>query len=224
MLGGFVTVAPPAPSASAPSESLSPITEGKPHSLGEDAYAMLVGCILLVIGLVLLRTAGLVTGGIAGLALLASYLVPIPAGILFTLINIPFFVFAWFAMGGRFATKAVLANAGIAGVSALAALSLHLTQVAAPFAAVTGGTLIGFGLLVMTRHGTGVGGTGVLTLWLHRRRGWNIGRTQLAMDVVILLASTPLVTPSRFVWSLVSELAMVAMVVVWHRPGRYTGY
>lgn len=34
-----------------------------------------------------LKAAGLVTGGIAGLALMTSYLVPLPAGVLFTLLN-----------------------------------------------------------------------------------------------------------------------------------------
>ena len=44
---------------------------GRPHSVAEDGYALAIGCILIGLGLVLLKGAGLVTGGIAGVALLA---------------------------------------------------------------------------------------------------------------------------------------------------------
>jgi hypothetical protein len=51
---------------------------GQRHSPAEDIYALVVGCVLVVLGLVLLRAAGLVTGGVAGIALLVSYVVPPP--------------------------------------------------------------------------------------------------------------------------------------------------
>lgn len=72
---------------------------GRPHTRLEDGYGLAIGCVLIVLGLMFLKAAGLVTGGIAGVALLLSYLVPLPAGVLFTLINIPFFVFAQRTMG-----------------------------------------------------------------------------------------------------------------------------
>ena len=52
-----------------------------------------------MLGICFLKSAGLVTGGVAGIALLVSYLVPLPVGVLFTLINIPFFLFAYPAHG-----------------------------------------------------------------------------------------------------------------------------
>src|SRR5207244_3402672 len=109
-----------------------------------------------------------VTGGVAGIALLLSYLVPLPAGVLFTLINIPFFVFAHKVMGGRFAVKSMLVNLGIASFSALSRVSISVVGVHPAFAALVGGTVIGLGILVLARHQAGVGGTGVITLWLQR--------------------------------------------------------
>ncbi len=85
---------------------------GVPHSRIEDVYALVVGCILLTLGLVFLKAAGLVTGGIAGIALLVSYLVPLPPGLLFTIINIPFFAFAYRAMGPAFMWKTIAVNGG----------------------------------------------------------------------------------------------------------------
>jgi len=197
---------------------------GRPHSLAEDAYALVIGCILLVLGLVFLKAAGLVTGGVAGIALLLSYWLPLPAGVLFTLINIPFFAFAHRVMGGRFAAKSLMVNGGIAAFSAVGRLSIRVVDVHPAFAAIVGGTLIGLGILALARHQAGVGGTGVVTLWLQRRRGWNPGLTQIAIDVVILGISLPMLSTGQFVWSAVSAAAISLILIAWHRPGRYIGH
>ena len=197
---------------------------GRPHSVAEDAYALVIGCVLLVLGLIFLKAAGLVTGGVAGIALLLSYLVPLPAGVLFTLINIPFFVFAHKVMGGRFAVKSMLVNAGIASFSALSRVSISVVDVHPAFAALVGGTVIGLGILVLARHQAGVGGTGVITLWLQRTRGWNAGRTQIGLDVLILAAAIPVVSGKQLAWSVLSAVAISLILIAWHRPGRYIGH
>jgi len=92
------------------------------------------------------------------------------------------------------------------------------------FAAVVGGTVIGLGILVLARHQAGVGGTGVVTLWLQRTRGWNAGRTQIALDVVILAAAIPVVSTGQLVWSVLSAAAISLILIAWHRPGRYIGH
>ena len=95
-------------------------TSPLPHSRFEDAYAILTGCLFVVLGMVWLKAAELVTGGIAGLALLVSYFAPLPAGVLFTLLNLPFFLLARRAMGRAAMMKAVVANLTIAGLALIA--------------------------------------------------------------------------------------------------------
>jgi len=197
---------------------------GVPHSRIEDIYALVVGCILLTLGLVLLKAAGLVTGGIAGIALLVSYVVPLPPGLLFTIINIPFFLFAYRAMGAGFMWKTVAVNAGIAAFSVAMNLGLGIAHIEPLFAAVVGGTVIGMGILALARHGAGVGGTGVVTLWLFKRHGINAGLSQISCDVVILLASLSVISPTRLAWSALSAIAISGILIAWHRPGRYTGF
>ncbi|EZP56951.1 MULTISPECIES: YitT family protein [unclassified Sphingomonas] len=197
---------------------------GRPHSLAEDGYALLIGCILIVVGLIFLKAAGLVTGGVAGIALLLSYSIPLPAGVLFTLINIPFFAFAHRVMGARFAVKSAIVNGGIAALSTLARVSVHILDIHPAFAALVGGTVIGMGILSLARHQAGVGGTGVITLWLQRKHGWNAGRSQIAIDVVILAVSAPMLTLTQLGWSAVSAAAMSLILIAWHRPGRYIGH
>lgn len=203
-----------------PTRHDSPV-RGIAHSVAEDGYALVVGCVLLVLGMVLLHAAGLVTGGIAGVALLLSYLVPAPAGVLFTLINLPFFLFAHRVMGARFAAKTVLVNVGIAAISAVAKAALHVRDVHPMFAALVGGTVIGMGILSLARHDAGVGGTGVVTLWLRRRHGWNPGCTQIAIDVLILAAAIPVINGPKLAWSALSAAAISLVLIAWHRPDRY---
>jgi len=47
---------------------------------------------------------------VAGLALIASYFLPLPPGVLFTLLNVPFFLLAGRAMGRSAMIEAIVAN------------------------------------------------------------------------------------------------------------------
>ena len=69
------------------------------HTSFEDAYALCIGCILIAVGLAMLRGAHLVTGGTAGLALLISRFVSVSPGVLFAILNMPFFILAARVMG-----------------------------------------------------------------------------------------------------------------------------
>lgn len=194
------------------------------HTRLEDGYALVIGCAMIVQGLVCLRAAGLVTGGVAGIALLLSYLIHQPPGLLFTALNLPFFVLAWRVMGPGFTAKTMLANVGVLGFSLAAPFVLRIAAIDPLFAALFGGTVIGMGILSLARHQAGVGGTGVVTLWLQRRRGWNAGATQIAIDACVLLISATVVEPGRLFLSALSAAAMSAVLIVFHRPGRYGGY
>jgi uncharacterized membrane-anchored protein YitT (DUF2179 family) len=196
------------------------------HSLLEDAYAYLTGCIFVVLGLVWLNSAGLVTGGIAGMALLLSYIVPLQPGVLFTLLNIPFLLLAGRALGRTAIFKGVIANLLISGLALVAPLAFRLDGVNGPFAALVGGTVIGAGILILARHQVGVGGIGMLAIALQKSRGWNAGRTQLAADILIVSSALPILGMglNQFAISILSAAAVAGVLIVFHKPGRYTGY
>lgn len=192
-----------------------------PHTVAEDAYGLVSGVLFAAVGIAMLKAAGLVTGGIAGIALLVSYLVPMPVGLLFMLINLPFFLFAYVFMGPRFTVKSLIGSALIMGLLQLVPFVFVLQFVHPAFAALIGGTLCGMGVLAFARHGAGMGGTGIVTLWLYKKFGINAGRSQMAIDSVILLVSLSVVTPKLVLWSALSGVALSGMMMTWHRPGRY---
>lgn len=196
------------------------------HTLIEDVYATLTGCAFAVFGLVWLKATGLVTGGIAGLALLLSYLVPVPVGLLFALLNIPFFVLASATMGRGFLLKAVLATVLISLFAIMSPFAFRIEVVNPVFASLFGGTMIGVGLLLLARHRVGVGGLGILALALQQWRGWNAGRTLLVGDSLILLTAIPALDldAGQLALSVMSAAAAAGVLIFFHRAGRYTGY
>ena len=193
------------------------------HTLIEDIYAFAIGCSFVVLGMMFLKAAGLVTGGVAGIALLASYVVPLPVGLLFLLINIPFFLFAWPAMGRRFMIKTVIVNLAIMAGARAAPYAFHLDKVHPLFAAIFGGTVIGMGILSLARHSAGAGGTGVLALYLQKTRNINAGKTQMLCDALILSASILVLNGQQIVFSILSAIAMSGVLIGFHKPERYIG-
>jgi len=103
----------------------------------------------------------------------------------------------------------------------LVAKGLVLTSASPAAAAVIGGTVMGMGLLAVTRHGTAVGGSSVIARWLSRKKGWNFGRLLMITDATIIATSALVLGPERAIWSLVSATSANLMIMTWHRPDRY---
>ena len=214
----------PAYGAMVSDETTMPARDRTRHTLLEDAYALVTGAWLIAFGLVLMKAAGIVTAGVAGLALLASYHVPLGVGLLFFLINIPFFIVGLFKLGRPFMLRTIIACGLIFLFAAVTRNSLEIASIHPAFAALGGGTCSGFGLLALLRHKTGVGGVNILAVWMQNARGWSVGRMHMALDALILLVALTSLDLAAFGWSVLSMVAINMILVAWHRPGRYTGY
>jgi uncharacterized membrane-anchored protein YitT (DUF2179 family) len=184
----------------------------------EDAYAIFVSSLLIVGGLLLLSSAGLITGGLSGIALLLSYLMPIQPGIALILLSIPFYLFAGRGMGAGFLTKTIAASVCLSLFSALAPLALRVEVVSKPIAAIAAGAMLGMGTLSLARHGAGVGGFGALFLWLERHHGVNPGKIQICVDIVIFAVSCAIITPTDLLWSALTTVTGSLILILWQRP------
>lgn len=194
------------------------------HSLLEDAYAMLTGCTLAALGLVLMKTAGITTAGVAGIALLASYHLPLGVGLLFFLLNLPFLALGLRVLGRAFLLRTTIAVILVFALASLAHASLDITWVHPAFAALAGGTASGVGILALVRHNIGVGGVNIVALWAQKRRGWNVGKLHLVLDGAILIAAAATLSLDQWIWSMISMLAINMVLVAYHKPGRYVGH
>ena len=191
------------------------------HSLLEDAQALVTGTLFVALGVTLFRHAGMVTGGTAGMAFVAHYAAGWSFGLVFFLLNLPFYGLAWRRMGRRFTLKTFIAVGLLAVLTEVLPQWLVLQQVHPLFAAVGGGLLAGAGFLILFRHQASLGGLNVLVLWLQEHRGWRAGQVQMGIDLAILLAATPWLDARRLGLSVLGAAALNFALAVNHKPGRY---
>ena len=193
------------------------------HRPFEDVAAMLTGTLMVALGVTFYSTAGLLTGGTAGLALLLGRATGSEFGAAFFAINLPFYYLAVKRMGWKLASRTFLAVLLVSLLSKLAASSISMGHLDPIFAAVTGGALTGIGLLILFRHRASLGGINILALYLQERHNLRAGYVQLAIDALILLASVLVLDLARLALSLLGTCVLNLVLATNHRPGRYTG-
>lgn len=191
------------------------------HSALEDAQGISAGVIVSALGLAFYQAAGLVTSGMAGLALVLSYMTGWDPGVLFWCLNLPFYILAILRMGWPFTIKTFAAITGLSVLVSVQGQWIGLASLNPAYAAVGGGVLIGFGLLGLFRHRASLGGVGILALYLQDRLGWRPGLTQLAFDLGIFALGLFVLPWSALGWSLLGALVLNLFLTVNHRLDRY---
>ena len=191
------------------------------HRWHEDVQALLTGNLFVSLGVVLFGQTGLLSGGTAGIAFVIHYATGWNFGLLFFLINLPFYGLAWKRMGRAFTIKTFASVALMALFSNLLPHLLDIRQVQPVLAAVLGGLLVGAGMLMLFRHQASLGGLNVLALYLQERRGWRAGLIQMGLDCCIVLAAFALTDAWHVALSVLGAVAMNQTLAINHRKGRY---
>ncbi|MDZ4129525.1 MAG: YitT family protein, partial [Hydrogenophaga sp.] len=132
-----------------------PSSRHKPH---EDIQALLTGTLFVALGVVMFRHTGLITGGTAGLAFLLHYATGWNFSLVFFAINLPFYGLAFQRMGWVFTLKTFAAVALLALFVQWVPQGITFGALSTGFAAVTGGLLMGAGMLMLFRHRASLGG------------------------------------------------------------------
>jgi uncharacterized membrane-anchored protein YitT (DUF2179 family) len=192
------------------------------HTLFEDVQAIVTGALIVSVGVAMHKQAGLLTGGITGVAFLSHYATKLNFGLMLVLLNLPFYVFAVHKMGWEFTIKSLSA---VCLVSALTELSPHVLRfefVHPVFSGITGGLMIGVGMLILFRHKGSLGGLNVLVLHLQETRGWRAGHLQMGFDLAILLAASFVVSPILLLSSVLGAFMLNLAIATNHRRDRYT--
>jgi uncharacterized membrane-anchored protein YitT (DUF2179 family) len=192
------------------------------HRLQDDVQGLVTGTAFVALGVFLMKSAGLVPGGIVGIALLLHYGSGLDLGAILFLVNLPFYLLAWTRMGRAFTLRTAVAVSLLSLLSWWLPRAVTLQQIDGALAAVLGGLLCGAGILIVFRHGASVGGLNILVLRLQDRFGWPAGKTQMALDALIVLGGAWTVGDTRkLALSVLAVVALNLALVYNHRPGRY---
>ncbi len=165
------------------------MADGDRHTLLEDVQAIVTACAFFSLGLTLLGSAGLLMGGTPGIALLVARVTHLPFGVVYVLVNVPFFWLGVRVLGWPFTLRTFAAIGLLAVATDRLPRVLALGQVAPLYAAAMGGALAGVGLLMLFRHDASLGGLNIVAIWLQKRFGVRAGVFQLTVDACIVVAS-----------------------------------
>ncbi|ENX18451.1 hypothetical protein F895_00066 [Acinetobacter sp. CIP 64.2] len=191
------------------------------HSKIEDALAMLTGTFILSFAMILLKQAGIMSGGTAGLSLLLHYVTDIKFGTLFFLINIPFYYFAYKKMGIALVVKTFIAVTLLAGFSELIPQFFHLSDVNPIYATIFANVLMGVSFLILFRHRSSLGGINLLALYLQERFNIPAGKVQLGLDMAILSTSLLFVDWKLILISILGVIILNSIILLNHKTTRY---
>lgn len=193
------------------------------HSWLDDGHALVAGSLFVALGLTMFAHAGLLTGGVAGVAFLLSYGTGWSLALCFFVLSLPFFVLSWQRLGQTFTLKSLGAVVLVSVCTELAPRVVRFEVLNPWVASVLGGFLIGFGLLALLRHQASVGGVNILAQWLQQSRGLSAGKVQMSVDIAVVLTALLVVPPQRVLQSVVGAVAIGVILTLNHRPGRYLG-
>ncbi len=191
------------------------------HRLYEDVLALLLGTMVVSLGVTLYSESVLVTGSTAGAALLIEHATGLSFGVIFFLINLPFYWLAFKRMGTAFTVKTFIAVGLVSGFSKLTPMMVDFHMLNPIYAAIAGGALMGIGLLMLFRHRAGLGGVNILALYLQENFGIRAGYVQLGVDMVILLIAFLTLPFDKVLLSILGAVILNLIIALNHRPGRY---
>lgn len=203
---------------SAASPSLS---ERIPHTPIEDILALLLGTLVVSFGAALLKQAGALTGGMAGLAFLIHYATGIRFGVAFFVVNLPFYYLAFRRMGKGFVIKTFCAVVLVSVFTELHSRFIDISHLNPLYAAVFANCVMGIGFIVLFRHKSSLGGSNILALYLQDRYKLSAGKFMMGVDVCIVVASLFVVSLQMLLVSVLGAIILNLIIAMNHRPNRY---
>ena len=191
------------------------------HSFIEDVFALISAGLFVAFGVYLFQSQDLMVGGAAGLALLGTYGFDMDFGLLFFLINLPFYTLAWTQISKRFTINTFISVTTVSVLTEQIPAFVDISHVNPFFAAVFGGILIGVGMLMMFRHSSSLGGVGIMAFYLQQRFNIRAGTFQLTVDSCILLSALYFISWPLVLISILAAFCLNMVISLNHRPERY---
>jgi uncharacterized membrane-anchored protein YitT (DUF2179 family) len=194
------------------------------HRFYEDVLALFCAGVLVSFGVVLFGTHNLLTGGTAGIAIIGTHLFDMNFGLLFFLVNRPFYFIAWTQLSKRFTINTFISVSMVSIMTEQIGHLINIESIHPIFATVAGGLLIGVGLLIMFRHKSSLGGLGILALYLQNKFNIRAGNFGLLVDSMILGSSIFIFSLEIVILSVIGAITLNLLIAINHKPGRYQAY
>ena len=191
------------------------------HSWFEDGQAIVTSTLMAALGVYLLQSAHVVTGGAAGLTLLMCQWLGWNFALAYPLVSIPFMALALWRRGLTFTLKSMLTVALLSVFNFYLPHLVDLSSVTPWFGAVLGNLLLGVSMLIMFRHRTSLGGFNVIALIAQDKLGWKAGFVQMSLDAMIVGGFALANLSWSSLWAIIGVVVLNMVLATNHRPDRY---
>lgn len=191
------------PAASRPKH---PIRHHKltPFEIARRIFFIVLGAILVGVALeIFLVPNSVIDGGITGISIMASTLSGLPIGVFLFLLNLPFLIVGYRAIGKTFALSTLL------GVIVLS-ITTTLLHPVPPFTedillvTVFGGILLGAGTGIVIRAGGSLDGTEIVAILTNRKSPFSVGETVMFINFFILASAGFVYSWDRAMFSMIA--------------------
>lgn len=153
-----------------------------------DILGILLGSAIVAAGMqAVIIPAGLLSGGVSGVAIIIGRLSHWDIGLLYLLLNIPIFIAGFRSISSRFALYSIIGTLSLSGFLTLfALLKLNFGIDELLLSCILGGVITGLGSGINLRcHGSG-GGLDILAVMMKRYRSISIGTSMMAGNIIVL--------------------------------------
>lgn len=199
--------------------ALRPRTAAAWLVLVRDYVQIIIGSVLVAVSIDLFLVPNdVVSGGVAGIAIILNDLVNAPIGLTILLLNLPLLVAGWRYLGGLvfgIRTVAAIIALSVATDTLGPLLGRWITAPSDPLLyTLYGGLLDGLGIgLVFRARGT-TGGTDIMAQFMERRRGIPLGTSLLLLNGVVFAAAAYLFSFDKVLYALIVSFVSARAVDV----------
>lgn len=198
-------------------------TTAQSHSLLDDIVGISASALLASVGIFLMDSGHVVTGGIAGLALLISYATPLTFSVVWIIASLPFLPLAVWKKGWNFTLRSLIAIVLVSLFTQLVSFNMGPLEIDPLFGAVAGNVVASIGVLGLFRHRSSLGGFNVVALIAQEQYHWRAGYVQLVIDLAIVAGAFFVASPMIVLYSAVGAFVFNFILALNHREGRYNG-
>ncbi len=147
---------------------------------------------------------GLLSGGVAGIALIGNYLLHIPFYLGVLVLNIPIFLLGMKELSWKFIMYSLIGTAAMVIALPLIKPYTPTPNVDLFLAAVFSGAVGGIGEGLILKYGASTGGTDILSIIAKKRWNLSVGAFSFYCNLIIILASFFLFNPRIVLYTIVS--------------------
>ncbi|MCQ6558507.1 YitT family protein [Paenibacillus mendelii] len=152
-----------------------------------NAFVITISAVLIAFGFnQLIIPHQMISGGISGITMIASYATGLNIAWLFFVLNVPILVWGWMVLGTRFIGLSVLSV--VATSLALNLIPVNPVVTDPILGAVFGGVIVGLGSGLSLREGGSTGGFDIIASILSRKRDVSVGMLLFFLNASIIAA------------------------------------